>query len=157
MRYRSHPYSLHSWYLRSVLSADTWPTDLPRFEHLDASHSRVALPITGAPPADAATVNAGKWLNCKMVVMVAWLRQVGEKTCNLEQHYYISSRDITLKRWPKPFGLIGQSRTRFTGISIRLESEINKGKAFNAFPLYLERQKSLELSTSTLARLRSTN
>jgi len=102
------------------LSADTWPTDLPRFKHLDASHGRVVLPITGAPPANAATVNAEEWPNCKTLVMVGWLRQVGEKTCNLEQHYYIASRDITLKRWPKPFDRIGQSRTRFTGISMRL-------------------------------------
>jgi hypothetical protein len=57
---RSHLHSLHSWYLRSVLSADKWPTDLPRFEHLDASDGRVVLPITGAPPANAATVNAEK-------------------------------------------------------------------------------------------------
>ncbi|MBK9786411.1 MAG: hypothetical protein IPP59_20765 [Betaproteobacteria bacterium] len=42
------------------------------------------LQITGAPPANAATVNAEEWPNCKTVVMVAWLRQVGEKTCNLE-------------------------------------------------------------------------
>lgn len=70
--------------LRIVLSADTWPTDLPHFEHLDASHGRVVLQITGAPPANAATVNAEEWPNCKTVVMVAWLRQVGEKTCNLE-------------------------------------------------------------------------
>jgi len=43
--------------------------------------------------------------------MVAWLLQIGEKTCNLEQNYSISSRDITLKRGPKPFGRIGRSRT----------------------------------------------
>ena len=35
------------------------------FEHLDASHGRVVLPITGAPPANAATVNAEKWLIAK--------------------------------------------------------------------------------------------
>ena len=32
-----------------------------------------------------------------------------------------------------------------------------KGKRKNAFPFFLEREKSLELSTYTLARYRSTN
>ncbi len=35
--------------------------------------------------------------------------------------------------------------------------EMKKGKVHRTFPFYLERQKSLELSTYTLARYRSTN
>ena len=38
----------------------------------------------------------------------------------------------------------------------RLEMQKKKGSA-KALPFYLERQKSLELSTYTLARYRSTN
>jgi hypothetical protein len=36
-------------------------------------------------------------------------------------------------------------------------ASIKKGSMFDVLPFELEREKSLELSTSTLARLRSTN
>lgn len=67
---------------------------LPRFEHLDASHGRVVTQITWTAPAHAAAVNPEEWPNCKTVAMVASLRQVGDKTSDLEQRYYISSRDM---------------------------------------------------------------
>jgi predicted transposase YbfD/YdcC len=70
-------------------------SDLPRFEHLDASHGRVVTQITWTAPASAAAVNTEEWPNCKTVAMVASLRQVGKKTSDLEQRYYISSRDMT--------------------------------------------------------------
>jgi predicted transposase YbfD/YdcC len=69
--------------------------DLPRFEHLDASHGRLVTQITWTAPAGAAAVNTEDWPNCKTVAMVASLRQVGDKTSDLEQRYYISSRDMT--------------------------------------------------------------
>jgi predicted transposase YbfD/YdcC len=79
-------------------------SDLPRFEHLDASHGRVVTQITWTAPASAAApqgyflrgaVNTEDWPNCKTVAMVASLRQVGDKTSDLERRYYISSRDMT--------------------------------------------------------------
>jgi predicted transposase YbfD/YdcC len=70
-------------------------TDLPRFEHLDTSHGRVVTQITWTAPADAAAVNTEDWPNCKTVAMVASLRQMGDKTSDLEQRYYITSRDMT--------------------------------------------------------------
>lgn len=51
--------------------------------------------IIWTTPADAAEVSAEEWPNCKTVAMVASLRQVGDKTSELEQRYYISSRDMT--------------------------------------------------------------
>lgn len=69
-------------------------SDLPRFEHLDASHGRVVTQITWTAPASAAAVNTEEWPNCKTVAMVASLRQVGDQTSDLEQRYYISSRDM---------------------------------------------------------------
>ena len=69
--------------------------DLPRFEHLDTSHGRLVTQITWTATADAAAVNTEEWPNCKTVAMVASLRQVGDKTSDLEQRYYISSRDMT--------------------------------------------------------------
>ena len=70
-------------------------TDLPCFEHLDASHGRLVTQITWTAPADAAAVDIEEWPNCKTVAMVASLRQVGDKTSDLEQRYYIASRDMT--------------------------------------------------------------
>lgn len=68
--------------------------DLPRFEHLDATHGRVVTQITWTAPATAAEVGTRDWPNCKTVAMIASLRQVGGKTSDLEQRYYISSRDM---------------------------------------------------------------
>ena len=70
-------------------------TDLPRFEHLDTRHGRLMTQTTWTAPADATAVNAEEWPNCKTVAMVASLRQVGDKTGDLEQRYYIASRDMT--------------------------------------------------------------
>lgn len=70
-------------------------TDLPRFEHLDTSHGRIVTQITWTALASAAAVDTADWPNCKTVAMVASLRQVGDKTSDLEQRYYISSRDMT--------------------------------------------------------------
>jgi predicted transposase YbfD/YdcC len=67
--------------------------DLPRFEHLEASHGRVVTQLTWTTPATA--VDTQEWPNCKTIAMVASLRQAGGKTSDLEQRYYISSRDMT--------------------------------------------------------------
>jgi len=70
-------------------------SDLPRFEHLDASHGRVVSQITWTAPASAAAVDTADWPNCKTVAMVASLRRVGDQNSDLEQRYYICSRDMT--------------------------------------------------------------
>jgi predicted transposase YbfD/YdcC len=79
----------------SVAFTEGRHTNLPRFEHLDASHGRLVTQITWTARADAAAVSAEEWPNCKTVAMVASLRQVGDKTSDLEQRYYIASRDMT--------------------------------------------------------------
>ena len=73
---------------------------------------------------------------------------------------------------PEEFGGATQSRTGLDGFAIRCITDLlsrrrsnplsavhsdKKGKPGLPFFLRLEREKSLELSTSTLARLRSTN
>jgi len=69
--------------------------DLPRFEHLDATHGRVVTQLTWTAPAQLAAVNAQEWPDCKTIALVASLRQVGGKTSDLEQRYYIASREMT--------------------------------------------------------------
>lgn len=69
--------------------------DMPRFEHLDASHGRVVSQLTWTAPATRATIDSQEWPQCKTIAMVASLRQVGGKTSDLEQRYYISSRELT--------------------------------------------------------------
>jgi len=68
---------------------------LPYFEQVEASHGRVVSQITWTAPAHAAAIDPAQWPNCKTLGMVASLRQVGDKTSNLEQRYYISSREMT--------------------------------------------------------------
>lgn len=69
--------------------------DLPRFEHLEASHGRVVSQLTWVAPATQAAIDMQEWPRCKTIAMVASLRQVGGKACDLEQRYYISSRELT--------------------------------------------------------------
>ena len=67
----------------------------------------------------------------------------------------------------KTFGGASRSRTDLHGFAIRCITALlsrlsenvfyNFGKALRLYPKNLERQKSLELSTYTLARYRSTN
>lgn len=79
----------------SAVFAEGKHSELPRFEHLDATHGRVVTQITWTAPATAAAVDLGDWPKCKTVAMVASLRQVGGKTSDLERRYYISSREMT--------------------------------------------------------------
>ena len=68
---------------------------LPRFEHVEKSHGRQVSQITWTAPADLAAVDTREWPHCTTVAMVASLRQVGDKTSELEQRYYISSRALS--------------------------------------------------------------
>lgn len=70
-------------------------SDMPRFEHLDTSHGRVVSQLTWTAPATEAAIDWQEWPQCKTIAMVASLRQVGSKTSDLEQRYYISSRELT--------------------------------------------------------------
>jgi predicted transposase YbfD/YdcC len=79
----------------SVAFAEGRRNDLPRFEHLDATHGRVVTQLTWTAPASAAAVDACEWPDCKTLAMVASLRQAGGKTSDLERRYYISSREMT--------------------------------------------------------------
>lgn len=76
----------------NTFSTENCP-DMPRFEHLEASHGRVVTQLVWATL--ATTVDAQEWPNCNTIAMVALLRQVGGKTSNLEHRYYISSHDMT--------------------------------------------------------------
>lgn len=69
--------------------------DRPRFEHLDTSHGRVVTQLTWTAPATQAAIDMQEWPQCKTIAMIASLRQVGGKISDLEQRYYISSRELT--------------------------------------------------------------
>jgi predicted transposase YbfD/YdcC len=68
--------------------------DMPRFEHLDTSHGRVVSQLTWTAPATQTAIDRQEWPQCKTISMVASLRQAGGKTSDLEQRYYISSREL---------------------------------------------------------------
>lgn len=68
--------------------------DLPRFEHIEKGHGRQVSQITWTAPATLAAVDTQEWPNCTTIAMLASLRQVGGKTSELEQRYYISSREL---------------------------------------------------------------
>ena len=70
-------------------------THLPRFEQVEASHGRVVSQITWAASASHGAIDTEAWPQCKTIAMVASLRQVGGKTSELEQRYYLSSRTMT--------------------------------------------------------------
>jgi predicted transposase YbfD/YdcC len=67
---------------------------MPRFEHIEKSHGRLVTQLTWTAPAALAGVDTREWPNCTTIAMVASLRQVSGKTSDLEQRYYISSRDL---------------------------------------------------------------
>jgi len=69
--------------------------DLPHFAHLDTTHGRVVTQLTWTAPATLAAVDARDWPNCQTIALVASLRQAGGKTSDLEQRYYLSSREMT--------------------------------------------------------------
>lgn len=68
---------------------------MPRHEHIEKSHGRLVTQITWTAPATLAAVDTQQWPNCTTLAMVASLRQVGDKTSDLEQRYYIASRALT--------------------------------------------------------------
>lgn len=73
---------------------------LPRFEHVDPSHGRLVAQITWTAPA-AGVVDPTVWPQCKTIGMVASQRSIGGKAGELEQRYYISSRELTPEQLAK--------------------------------------------------------
>lgn len=69
--------------------------DLPRFEHMDTSHGRLVAQITWTAPVTATAIDTAEWPNCTTVAMVTSLRREGDRTSDLEQRYYITSREMT--------------------------------------------------------------
>lgn len=67
---------------------------LPRFEHLEKSHGRRVAQLTWTAPA-AGVVDPAEWPQCKTLGLVASWRSVGGKAGELEQRYYISSRELS--------------------------------------------------------------
>jgi predicted transposase YbfD/YdcC len=79
----------------SLAFAEGRYADLPRYEHLDTSHGRTVGQLTWTASASNAGINIDDWPSCKTVAMVASLRRVGDKTSDLEQRYYIASREMS--------------------------------------------------------------
>ena len=71
------------------------------FEHLDDSHGRLVSQITWTAPAQQAAIDTQDWPNCRTLAMVASLRQVGGRCSELEQRYYLSSREMTPEEMAK--------------------------------------------------------
>ena len=71
------------------------------FEHLDDRHGRLVSQITWTAPAQQAAIDTQDWPNCRTLAMVASLRQVGGRCSELEQRYYVSSREMTPEEMAK--------------------------------------------------------
>ena len=71
------------------------------FEHLDDRHGRLVSQITWTAPAQQAAIDTQDWPNCRTLAMVASLRQVGGRCSELEQRYYLSSREMTPEEMAK--------------------------------------------------------
>ena len=63
-------------------------------EHVETSHGRLVAQISHVLPA-AGHVDTTLWPQCKMIGRVSSFRVVGGKPSELEQRFYISSRDLT--------------------------------------------------------------
>jgi predicted transposase YbfD/YdcC len=74
---------------------------LPRHERLEKSHGRTVAQLTWTAPAALAAIDTQEWPNCQTIAMVASLRQAADKASDLEQRYYISSRDLTPEEMAK--------------------------------------------------------
>ena len=66
----------------------------PSYEHIEKSHGRIVVQISHTEPAKG-VVDAEHWPKCKTIGRVDSFRVVGGKPSELEQRYYISSRELT--------------------------------------------------------------
>ena len=65
-------------------------------EHVEKSHGRVVIQLTRTAPAEN-IVNSTDWPKCRTIGLVDSFRVVGGKPSEVEQRYYISSRDLSAK------------------------------------------------------------
>ena len=70
------------------------PEDGASYEHVDKSHGRLVAQIGHTLPA-VGHVDTTLWPQCKTIGRVSSFRVVGGKPSELEQRFYICSRDIT--------------------------------------------------------------
>lgn len=70
---------------------------LPTHEQTDASHGRLVVQIAQVAPAKG-IVDLDLWANCKTVGRIDSVRIVAGKQSELEQRYYISSRNLTAQK-----------------------------------------------------------
>lgn len=65
----------------------------PRHEWVEKSHGRLVCQIASVLPA-AGVVDPAAWTKCQVIGRIDSVRQVGVKTAELEQRYYIASRAL---------------------------------------------------------------
>ena len=67
---------------------------LTRHEHAEKSHGRIVCQIASVLPAQD-PIFAADWPDCKTIGRIDSVRMAGVKTSELEQRYYISSRNLS--------------------------------------------------------------
>ena len=70
------------------------PDSLPSHGHVETSHGRIVAQISHTLPAKG-VVDTVLWPECKTISRVSSFRVVGGKPSELEQRYYLSSRELT--------------------------------------------------------------
>ncbi len=65
-----------------------------RQSQVEKSHGRIVGQIASVLPAKG-TVNLADWPKCKTIGRIDSLRKIGDKESDLEQRYYISSRELS--------------------------------------------------------------
>lgn len=66
------------------------------FEHVDRSHGRIVLQISWAAPSGK-HIDPALWPGCRTVGCVVSQRVLGGKAAELEERFYISSRELSAK------------------------------------------------------------
>ena len=84
----------------------------PAHERTDTTHGRVTLQLSWVASA-AGVVDTALWPGCTHIGRVVSQRIVGKKVCELEERYYISSRDLSAQE-------LAQSVRSHWGIENRL-------------------------------------
>lgn len=73
------------------------PDTSPAHEHVEKSHGRIVVQVSHTQPAKG-VVDAAHWPECKTIGRVDSFRVVGGKPSELEQRYYICSRELTAEQ-----------------------------------------------------------
>jgi predicted transposase YbfD/YdcC len=80
--------------LSNLEAALAGPIDTPVFKNLITGHGRVVAQFARTLPADG-IVDTARWSGCASIGRIDTLRVVNGKPSDLEQRYYISSRQLT--------------------------------------------------------------